>query len=131
MFKNCMILTVLVVFLGLPQLSQAMCAYNRSEHKMQVDFNCGVTCWESWQLHQNEKGCYPNKGGTIWYSYYIGDDKDRQCYAASLSDLDEHGWATTRGSDSNLELCAKRSNGSIKACTRFERALTGRCQKLN
>ena len=119
MLKHAGIFIIIFFLLAISTSARAMCAYNRSDKVMAVDFNCGTFCENNWILNPDMKKCSPGKGGTVYYQVIDYHDSDHGYLKAHVQ-VDEHGWTTTRGQGGGLELCSKRENGSIRECMGFK-----------
>lgn len=89
--------------------SEASCVYNKSKYNVNVTFNCGLSCWNNWNLDPGDHKCRPGASGnvTVWYKSWSPTPA-----SSVMRKVSSHGWVDINNSD----VCSYDDKGKLKGC---------------
>ncbi|PKN34443.1 MAG: hypothetical protein CVU61_07990 [Deltaproteobacteria bacterium HGW-Deltaproteobacteria-19] len=109
------IVMAIVAGIGLmPRVGEASCFYNKvtgqPKGNFKVEFECGLFCWNTWDLWPGEHKCRPGKGG------HVTINRKSQFCDRGLS-VAKHGWVEVTVSGRKALVASRDENGQrIDAC---------------
>lgn len=110
-----------VVFSQLASTAQAMCVYNDTTIKIDVEFDCGIFCDNSWSTEPNNSYCRPDKSGTINTDWFCCNGAGGRVPRISMQ-VDAHGYVVLSWTDSSqtvINVCVYHEDDSLAGCQSF------------
>jgi hypothetical protein len=103
--------------------AQAMCLYNNTSMEIDVVFDCGIFCNNTWDTQPGNSYCRPSTSGTV-DTDWICCSGDGAKYPAVQIHVDAHGYVVvTQPSSSEISVCSYHADDSLDSCQDF--TLTG------
>lgn len=100
-------------YLTIPVKSEACCFYNSADDKITVKFDCGVFCWNVWDLSPGQHKCRPGKNG---YVTLYHNQKD----PCELLPVAKHGWVNVYHVQDKGVAESKDENGNTTNVCEFD-----------
>ena len=109
-----------VVLCQIVSAVNAMCVYNNADGAIDVYFDCGVFCDNTWHTEPGNVYCRASESGTVatdWICCSISGTN----YPTLEINVDAHGWVEmTQPSSTQINVCAYHQDGSSAGCQSFD-----------